>query len=601
MTAIDEWLVAAARKAGDHAYDADQHLIRMPASPTSIHTRLGGTSVHGYRESTTYALVLLETGAAPEAVAVLEQVLAGQDLDPASPTYGVWPYYLEEPLAAMVRPDPNWADFVGQELVLIMLRHGCKLPDDLQQSVRSALAAAAQAIIRRNVSMSYTNIAAKGTLVTLGAGQVLNDPGLTDYGRERIERLAATVEESGGSFAEYNSPTYWLVTSTAMSMISQYIADPRSAAVATRLVDRLWQHLVARWHRPTGQLSGPMSRAYRNDLSDDTQLLAHLCKAAGELPPFDHALDRVAHDPASGLALIHTALLRSQASAEVVRRLTDPAPPGLRRELFSRGRPDRIGTTWLDASSTIGTVNFADSWFQRRNLLGYWGTADPAWQRPARSVRIRVLKDDYDFVSARFSSVQEGPHVLWHVGFASPGGDRHVYRDDIPAGEPIRLSSLVVLFEFRGTTQPDIRIDGEPARAGSTFGLHQQVTVSEAGCTVHILPAGGRLGDVTPMGRITADSNGVLTIGLELFSSTEPTTLDLSALGAAFLGGGLSLLSSDGDHELTAPVATDQTDHHIRWTWTPNSHLELTGRTTVGTVEQHADTHAATVDNHPPT
>ncbi len=591
---FDDWLITTAAAAGKRAYDVAHRLIRMPGSASSVHTALGGRTVHAFRESTTYALILLETGAADEAAGILDRVLDGQDLDPLSDTYGIWPYYLEEPLERMARPDTNWADFIGQELVLTMIRHATALPDPLRERLRTAIAAAAEAVVRRNVPMSYTNIASKGTFVTLGAGQVLGDPELTRYGRERIERLAATVDETG-SFAEYNSPTYWLVTCTAMSAVSQYITDQRSATIAADLVDRLWRHLVQRWHLPSGQLSGPMSRAYRDDLGEEPHLLAHLAKAVGGQPPFDSGLDRVDDSPAA-LGLVHTAILRPDAPADVVRQLVTAGPPTMRRELFSRGRPDRVGSTWLHTKNTLGTINFADCWFQRRNLLGYWGAND-AWRRPPRSVRLRVVKDDVDFVSAIFSSVQQGPHVLWHVGFASPGGDHHVHRNVIPSGESVPMRSLRVLFELRGVTDPAIHVNGAP---GNSFTIHDQVTVSDNDSTVSVIPAGGSWNGTPPTGRITAGANGVLTVEIELFSAPEPQPIDLSSLDSAFVGGAFSLLPY-GEAAASTSVSARAEGNHINWSWTPGPRLELTGRTTVGTVEEHSDTHTATPEIPPPT
>ena len=129
---FDDWLITTAAAAGKRAYDVAHRLIRMPGSASSVHTALGGRTVHAFRESTTYALILLETGAADEAAGILDRVLDGQDLDPLSDTYGIWPYYLEEPLERMARPDTNWADFIGQELVLTMIRHAAALPSSCE-------------------------------------------------------------------------------------------------------------------------------------------------------------------------------------------------------------------------------------------------------------------------------------------------------------------------------------------------------------------------------------------------------------------------------------------------------------------------------------
>jgi hypothetical protein len=196
-----------------------------------------------------------------------------------------------------------------------------------------------------------------------------------------------------------------------------------------------------------------------------------------------------------------------------------------------------------------------------------------------------------------FSSVQQGPHVLWHVGFATPGGDGHVHRNVIPAGAPVHLRSLRVLFEFRGTTEPDLRIDDEAAAVGSRFALQQHLTISEAGSTVLIIPADGALNGTPPTGRITTGPDGSPTVELELFAAPEPTPLNLAALDSAFVGGGLSLLPDDEvDQALEAAVTSARADQHIHWRWTPDAQLDLTGRTAPGAVEQHADAHASGID-----
>ncbi len=593
----DQWLLRRALVAGDAQFDQQQRLLAGTGSATSVHTWLTGQPVHPYRESATYALILLESGAVDRAAGVLTAVLAGQDHDRQSETYGVWPYYLEEPLAAMRRPDYNWADFLGQELALIMLRHEDSLPAAVADRIRMALRAAADSIIQRNVAMSYTNIAAKGTFVALATGQLLDDQELFDYGRDRLVRLAAIIDGSG-SFAEYNSPVYWLVTRTALSAIGQLITDPAVADRADTLVHRLWRHLAARWHRPTGQLTGPMSRTYTDDLADSPNLLATIAKAVAGRVPFDQVWTAPEWDPADAIGGVATAILRADAPAEVVARLLGPAVPELHRELFELGRPDRIGTSWLGRSATLGSINFADCWFQRRNLLGYWAGPEqrtgPLWQQPTPSLRLRVIKDETDFVSGVFSSVQDGPHLLWHVGIASPGGDRHVHRDVIEAGESIMVESIRVRLELRVGPGAELLVDGSPAAAGSRFALGQRITVADQGTMIDFAPTAGGWAETAPYGMINRLGPDRIGLDLILFSAPGPTPIVLSEIGTAFAGGSLSLLEDADGSPAPAPRAARRGDV-LDWHWQPRRRLTLTARSTVGRRSEHAKTAATAV------
>ena len=65
------------------------------------------------------------------AVAIVDQLLSLQDVDPFSRTYGIWSWYLEEPLSEMAPPDWNWADFCGARLAMILTYHADSLPAEL--------------------------------------------------------------------------------------------------------------------------------------------------------------------------------------------------------------------------------------------------------------------------------------------------------------------------------------------------------------------------------------------------------------------------------------------------------------------------------------
>ncbi|MCL4794311.1 MAG: hypothetical protein KJZ84_07105 [Bryobacteraceae bacterium] len=442
--AWDAILVSKAVAVEDGRFDEkEQMVVRLLDAGYRYHTLLRNGRAHPTRESLEYALGLLETGD-PErekrAFHVLERVISLQNTDPSSRWYGIWGWYLQEPPEKMAPADWNWADFNGATLLLIERRHGERLSDALRARVREAIRHAAASIMRRNVSMSYTNIAAKGTFVTLAAAELLEDGALLDYAAERIQRLARAIDETG-SFAEYNSPTYARVTIANLTRIRMYVRHEAARATAARIERRVWEHLAARWDAPRWQFSGPMSRCYSTNLGDPAWLAKSLVNRI--------LLTGAARDPQRLLPPdLEAGIHDYRCPEDLAPRFLTPELPREHREIFIAGKgeePPVQGTTWLTREFSIGSVNRGDFWNQRRPLLGYWGGTE----RPARYLGLRVIKDGYDFSSALFFSVQKQNYVLGLINFRNPGGDRHISLDPIQNGR-FRCGRLFAEFDFEG-------------------------------------------------------------------------------------------------------------------------------------------------------
>ncbi|GAB3742993.1 hypothetical protein [Microlunatus parietis] len=584
---LDHRLITLARQAGDAAWDPVTGLIAEPAAYNPIHTRIWTGTRHPHRESVLFALTLLETGDPNRAEAVLDVVLKAQDTDDASPTYGIWSYYAEESLAEMAPPDWNWADFLGRDLAFILFRHASDLSTECRTLVETALRHAARSIIRRNVAMSYTNIAAKGTFVTLAAGQLLQDHELTRYAIERVGRLRDQIRDAG-SFAEYNSPGYWAITLEAITAIRQYIEALAAVEGAGWIAERLWRHFIQRWHRPTGQLSGPMARSYVDDLADVGPVLAVLAKATGQESPFDAVPLRK-----PSLSLVVPAILDVAAPEYVIDALVD-SPTGQVRERFSHttaasGHRQAIqGTTWRTPRATLGTANTSEFWLQRRPLLGYWATEDDHLWQQNRHVRLRFRKDDYDFSSAVFSSIQAGGHVLWAVGFISPGGDEHIGLHKIEAGQPFTARSLKLIFEIR---DPDATVPG------SRTLLPGPVEIDAGPVRLRIAVAAARFGDLRPQARIEPAEDGI-DATVELLPGPAERELIMNRVDGGYLVGSFSMIESDTPSDSGSPVEVevDEAVLTARWTSPAGNRLELSAPARIGTAEQHLAAYRGLVD-----
>jgi hypothetical protein len=423
----------------DAQYDEKEQMLQSPYSSPGYHTTLTGGMVHSTRGSLDYAVALLDSGE-PErlkrAEAVLRRVIALQDQDPNSRTYGIWSWFLEEPLDKMSPPDWNWADFCGTQLLQVAIDHGDRLPPDLKQKVQDSILHAARSIQRRDVQPGYTNIALMGTYVTLVAGERLNVMALRDYGRQRLRRFWEYTLTKG-SFSEYNSPTYTCVAIEEISRMLQHVRDEESRPVLEKLNNFAWLHMARRFHSPTRQWAGPHSRCYSTLLPAST--LGFIQRATDgriELVPEDDAWQSI---DAQRIAL--------RCPKDLDRHFTQLYTARMEIEAFvqnERTEHDVVGRTYLHPDFALGSINIGDFWNQRRPLIAYWKTA-----AGVAALRPRLLHDNYDYSSASLFTIQDGTDILVAVTFATDRGDTHISLDKIKDAT-IRAGDLRLRLQFEG-------------------------------------------------------------------------------------------------------------------------------------------------------
>ena len=177
----------------------------------------------------------------------MRKVIGLQDTDPESKTYGIWSWLLEEPLSEMAPPDWNWADFCGAPIAQMLVDHLSVLDEELEGLMRESLHHAARSIVRRDVGPGYTNIAIMGAGVTAAAGEVLGEPDLLDYGRDRLRRIVEHHRYHGG-FNEYNSPTYTTVALYECERVLHLVKDVESRTYAEELWHACWADIAEHYH-----------------------------------------------------------------------------------------------------------------------------------------------------------------------------------------------------------------------------------------------------------------------------------------------------------------------------------------------------------------
>lgn len=448
---------------GDRHFDPAAGLLRLPMDGyRNVHAEhLDDTLRHPVRESLYYALVLLELADRAlqgRAEAIIDHVIALQDVASAKPALrGLWPYFLEEPVAVWPWPDLNWADFNGMALLLIWHRHRRRLSAGLRARIVEAVHRAARCIRLRNVDLNYTNIAIKGCFVTLSAAETTDDRELFDYAIARLERLRDTVAANGG-FAEYNSPTYAAVSLAGLHAITSYVAHPSARAFAEPLIDRLWNDVAVRFHAGTGELAGPHARAYASSLRACPGLLGALLEKASS-----GVVSHPAQAEGTGFAALHACVLNVDAPEKAAALLRAEAGDTRQIVQYSRcGTEDapRLQTTWLEPAFCLGSVSFQDGWEQRNNLIAYWKSKDGG----VGVLRHRYLRDERPCCSGYFVSEQREGAVAAGA-FLAAYADRHVA---VPT-EGTVCAFLGPVLEFDGCGEsPCVSVDGVPLKMGES-------------------------------------------------------------------------------------------------------------------------------------
>ncbi len=435
---LAEYLAEADRNF-DPDFAAPGRVFKSPG----YHTRIpDGAWVHPTREGLRYAVALLAAGEPDRllrAEKVFARILSLQDTDPTHETYGIWPWLIEEPLEQMARPDWNWADFCGAELATALILFSERLSPDSRTALRAALGHAARAIVRRNVGPGYTNIAVAGAAVTVAAGEVLGEPDLVRYGRQRLQRFLAFTREQGG-FNEYNSPPYGMVTVRWLEWIEHLVRDAPTRRCNRAIHTLAWESIAEHFHPGTHQWAGPHSRAYADRLAPAA---AEFLAARTGIPIPPHP---AAEGPASGEFTPIPMLPAPQALRSRFRCL--PEEPLIIRRCFirrTREAESTFGTTWFSADACLGSVNHDTFWVQRRPLIGYWRTETD----PAVVFRVRLLHDGRDFASGSLHCDQAGPRFLLCAGLLTNQGDWHPGLDR-PADAVFLAQDFRVRFELRG-------------------------------------------------------------------------------------------------------------------------------------------------------
>lgn len=422
-----------------HARKFDFSECLLESEVTGIyHTRLPlKTKVHQLRGNIDYAVMLLASESLENrniALLIIDRVLSLQVLDPYDPYYGIWSWYLEEPVSEMSPPDMNWADFIGGELLMLLTTFEEQLTEDLLERCKNALTATAFCIFRRNVRPDYTNICIAGAAVTLLVGKLLQIPLLYEYGKRRLILFQKHVKEVG--INEFNSHSYCFVVIDECERILQLNDEDDIIETVEFIREFFWEHMLIHYHPSTGNLCLPHSRAYSYDNKYRERFSAEFRQTyRGGLQHLS-CPDRLARR------------LYTLPSSEYHKNICY-----ITRK---RQRDAVYGTLYMNSKLAVGSASRGCFWTQFHSAGAYWKNA---------SFRVRLYKDGFDFSSGGIRTIQKGATAVSIFFLWSDLGDLHLFFD-APREQRYFCDNLILRYELEAPDALAIQLNED------TFELH---------------------------------------------------------------------------------------------------------------------------------
>jgi hypothetical protein len=426
----------------------DPQAALLAVEPAGAHTHH-----HSVRNSLWYALGLMlrnEGDDRARAVQTIAAVLDNQYDAPGTAYHGTfrrWPGEAPPPANPVVWRDydPNWRQFVGTTLALLLEEFDVALPPALVARMDRAIHLAVVGEPPDRCTPGYTNIALMKAALLTWAGDRYGRAAWRQEG-ETFGRAVYDLFQKHQTYAEYNSPTYYGVNFYALGLWRRYAKSVALAQLGAEMEAALWRDVAHFYHARLRNVAGPYTRSYGMDMQRYGALLGlSIWLLAGrELAPFpqetgyfDHSHDFCYGPP---LALVGTVAPEDTLShfhgfigeRQVERRIAGA----------DGATPDRLATAWLGDEAMIGaegtvSANPADA-FTRINQFH---PVTFHWCAPGGIGWLRLLHlGPVDARAGRGELTMTGPVIDSWMRIHADAHRRYTFQVYAPGGiEPSRL------------------------------------------------------------------------------------------------------------------------------------------------------------------
>lgn len=380
-----------------------------------------------------YALLARNApGDRDEALRAISAIVALQYDELGTAFHGTYAQFLESPHppenpTVWLDYDPNWRQFVGTTLALILNDFESTLPVTTAAAIERSIGLAVLGEPDGRIPVHYTNPALMRAWLDAWYGQRTSDVTLIDRGIALAEAIV-TLHGQHAAFDEFNSPTYSGIDLYALALWSELPPTPWFATAGAGLTASLWQQADDWFHAPLRNWCGPFTRSYFPDATRSVTLLAlwhwardgfAACLPALSQVPIDHCHDLMAGPVIARLASAIPTRKNTADVAAVPRELTQKLNNG--REIHARIYADimiGIETSPIDWGGWSQAMPFVMHWVEHDDAVGcLWLDAphrtalaflDPfdATSTPA-SIRVALKSSEQSITLRSTASVQQ--------------------------------------------------------------------------------------------------------------------------------------------------------------------------------------------------
>ena len=249
--------------------------------------------------------------------------------------------------------DPNWRQFIGTTLALILDEYSERLDAAQIERIDRAIRLAVEGEPAARCPASYTNIALMKAGLLTWAGERYGEAGWVAYG-EAFAGAVYDLFQQTGAYDEYNSPTYYGVNLYALAFWRRYARSQKLAQMGTAMEAALWRDIARYYHAGLRNICGPYTRSYGMDMPHYAALLGlsiWLGVGREDAPfPTDAELFDHCHDFIFGPCF---ALVGTEIPADVLPDFLRFCGERLIRQPIT-SQPQRVATAWLGKELMIG-------------------------------------------------------------------------------------------------------------------------------------------------------------------------------------------------------------------------------------------------------
>ncbi|KAF2850870.1 hypothetical protein T440DRAFT_489340 [Plenodomus tracheiphilus IPT5] len=180
--------------------------------------------------------------------------------------------------------DPNWREFIGSQLIQVLVEFPSLISPALTTAIEDALEIAAVGAMRRNgtfplddnLTIGYSNPAMMRALLCGWIGERRNNATFTDFANSQGTQILQLFQKNGANtLSEYNAPTYYGIDTWALGAQIKYGPKNCSMTAAAKIIlPALWKDMAEHWNGYLGNMVGPYDRAYTRDITQHSAVLS---------------------------------------------------------------------------------------------------------------------------------------------------------------------------------------------------------------------------------------------------------------------------------------------------------------------------------------